>query len=164
MASEPVTDSSDRTATAGVDPSTIDARMMAKAVSETSDKHLREGMRGDMRRVVLDEIFKRFPDYVDRDKIRDVSALIRWKVTGREDGDADRYSVVFDHGTCTASNDPGERPRVTFEIDGVDLLKLVTGNANPMILFGTGRIRVRGDLLFAARVAGFFTIPTAASE
>jgi putative sterol carrier protein len=148
----------------GLDPTQVDTRAMARTIAETPDPQLREGMRSEFRGAVLDEIFRRFPEYIDPDRISGVRARTKWKVTGREDGDADRFAVSFKDGVCKAGRDTGERARVTFEIDGVDLLKLVTGNANPMILFGTGRLRVRGDLLFAARVAGFFTIPTAASE
>jgi putative sterol carrier protein len=147
-----------------LDPSQVDLAALARSVGETPDAQLREGMRSEFRGAILEEIFRRFPEHIDPERIKDVRARTRWKVTGRDDGDADRFAVVFNRGTCTAGPDDGARPRVTFEIDGADLLKLVTGNANPMVLFGTGRLRVRGDLLFAAKVAGFFTIPAGAPE
>ena len=152
------------TASPGVDPTQVDLAQLARSVGQASDAQLREGMRSEFRAAILDEIFRRFPEHIDPDRIKGVKARTKWKVTGRDDGDADRFAVTFNDGVCRAERDSGKRPRVTFEIDGADLLKLVTGNANPMVLFGTGRLRVRGDLLFAARVAGFFTIPAAESE
>jgi putative sterol carrier protein len=143
-----------------IDASMVDAAFMAQAVAQTKDEHLREGLQGEMRTMVLEEIFRRFPEYVHQGKIKDLNAAIRWKVTGRADGEADRYTVVFENGACRAGKDLEADPRVTFQIEAVDLLKLVTGNANAMILFGQGRLRVAGDLLFAARVAGFFRIPS----
>jgi len=152
------------TAIPGIDPSQVDPQELARSIAQASDAQLREGMRSEFRDTILDEIFRRFPEHIDPERIEGVKARTKWKVTGREDGDADRFAVIFEDGVCRAERDSGKRPRVTFEIDGADLLKLVTGNANPMVLFGTGRLRVRGDLLFAARVAGFFAIPAAESE
>ena len=51
---------------------------------------------------------------------------------------------------------------MTIVIDGVDFLKLVTGNANPVISFITGKLKIKGDLGFAAQIPGLFRIPTAA--
>lgn len=152
------------TAAPGIDPANIDLREITRSVATTPDGQLREGMRSEFRGAILEEIFRRFPEHIDPERIEGVKARTRWKVTGRDDGDADRFAVIFDDGVCRTERDSGKRPRVTFEIDGADLLKLVTGNANPMVLFGTGRLRVKGDLLFAARVAGFFTIPAAEPE
>ena len=41
----------------------------------------------------------------------------------------------------------------------MDFLKLVTGNANGPILFTTGKLKISGDLVFAAQIAGMFKIP-----
>jgi putative sterol carrier protein len=46
-------------------------------------------------------------------------------------------------------------------MDGVDFLKLVTGNANPTMSFIRGRLKVGGDLVFAAQLPGIFRTPTA---
>jgi putative sterol carrier protein len=148
----------------GFDPAQSDLQQLARTIGETPDAQLREGMRSEFRGAILDEVFRRFPEHIDPARTKGVSARTRWKVTGRDDGDADRFAVIFENGACRAERDSGERPRVTFEIDGADLLKLVTGNANPMVLVGTGRLRVKGDLLFAARIANFFTIPAPAPE
>jgi putative sterol carrier protein len=45
--------------------------------------------------------------------------------------------------------------------DGVTLLEIVTGNANGPMAFLTRRLRVKGDLAFAAQLPTFFHIPRA---
>ena len=114
--------------------------------------------------ITADDMISRFPEFVDPDAIRDVAASTRWTVTHGPDGEAHHYEVVFDHGSCHAGLDRGGDPRATFEIDSTDLERLASGEANALILFGTGRIRVGGDLLFAARMAGFFKTPAVVPE
>jgi putative sterol carrier protein len=43
----------------------------------------------------------------------------------------------------------------------VDFLKLVTGNAAGPMLFMTGKLKIEGDLMFAATVQSLFRIPGA---
>ena len=50
--------------------------------------------------------------------------------------------------------------RVTFTIGGADFLRLVTGNAQGPMLFMSGRLKIEGDMMFAASAASLFTIPT----
>ncbi len=48
---------------------------------------------------------------------------------------------------------------VSFTIGGGDFLKLVTGNAAGPTLFMSGKLKIKGDLMFAASAASLFTIP-----
>ena len=50
-------------------------------------------------------------------------------------------------------------PRVTFTIGGADFLRLVTGNAAGPMLFMSGKLKIEGDMMFAASAASLFTIP-----
>ena len=47
----------------------------------------------------------------------------------------------------------------TLKLDGVDFLKLVTGNAIGPMLFMSGKLKIEGDLMFAAQIQSMFTIP-----
>ena len=50
-----------------------------------------------------------------------------------------------------------------YEIQPLDFLKLISGNASGPQLFLVGRLKIRGDLFLAARVQSMFTIPSAGS-
>jgi len=52
---------------------------------------------------------------------------------------------------------------VTLKLDGVDFIRLVTGNANGPMLFMSGKLKIEGDLMFSAQIPAMFTIPGAAS-
>ena len=63
-------------------------------------------------------------------------------------------------GDCTVVPDGDHAPRVTFTMKPVDFLKLVTGNAAGPMMFMTGKLKIDGDLMFAASVQSLFRIPT----
>ena len=48
---------------------------------------------------------------------------------------------------------------MTLKLDGVDFLKLVTGNADGPMLFMSGKLRIEGDLMFSAQIQSMFTLP-----
>ncbi|MET0731005.1 MAG: SCP2 sterol-binding domain-containing protein [Solirubrobacterales bacterium] len=68
---------------------------------------------------------------------------------------------MISSGTCKVSEGlTADSARVTFTIDGADFLRLVTGNAQGPMLFMSGRLKIEGDMMFAASAASLFTIPT----
>lgn len=142
-----------------VDPSSVDAEAMAGIIGEAGDDALKEGMRSPFRDLVLGEIFRRFPEYMHTERTRGLHAVVKFKIGGRADGSADRYLVFIDDGSCRAEKDGDADARTTISMDGHDFLKLVTGNSNPTMTFMKGKLRVHGDLMFAAQLAGLFKIP-----
>lgn len=156
----PTTDGAEESADDAIDPVRADAVEIAGVVRDTPDEQLRTVMRGPIREVILDEVFRRFPEYVDSAKTANARGAIEWKITGRQDGRYDRYLVAFDHGEVRAGRELDAKPRLTIRLDGVDFLKLATGNANPTMSFIRGRLRLQGDVAFAAQLPGLFRIPS----
>jgi hypothetical protein len=137
----------------------IDPLAFARSVADHGDSELREFMSGGMRGFVLDEVFRRMEEHFDGERADGTEAVIRWKITGLPKGGADRYEVRIRDGSCVVSKEITEKPRVTFSVGAVDFLKLVTGNASGPSLFLRRKLRVRGDLAFAAKVPSLFRIP-----
>ena len=109
---------------------------------------------------ILDEVFRRMPEHFDPGRAEGVDAVVRWRVTGRADGGADRYEVTIRDGRCSVSRDLVERPRVTLTVDARDFLELVTGAADGADLLLRRRLTIAGDLALAARVPAFFRVPS----
>jgi putative sterol carrier protein len=151
----------DQGAASGLDPGRPDASEIARAVADAPDQQLRAAMRSQIRELILDEVFRRFPEYVDSSKLDGIAGAMEWKITGRADGRYDRYLVAIEQGEVRAGRDLDVRPRATMRLDGVDFLKLVTGNASPTMSFLRGRLRLKGDLVFAAQLPRVFRIPSA---
>jgi hypothetical protein len=146
------------------DPSdfaSVDPSQFAQLVKSASTEQLDAVMSGDQRGKILDEIFGRFPAQFRADRAGSTNAIIHWHITGRPDGGVDTYEVVVADGTCTVSPTAEGDPKLAFTMGGVDFLNLIAGNANPMMMFMTGKLKAKGDLALAANIANLFDLPKA---
>jgi putative sterol carrier protein len=132
---------------AAVDPTALDPVDVATAVASSSSRHMRAVMEGGFRPIVLGEVFRRFPDFIDVGKARDLKLCVGFRVGGRRDGGVDRYVVRVAGGSCTVETDPpeGQRRDATITLDGADFLRLVTGQLHPVRGVLTGAMKVKGD-------------------
>ena len=145
---------------AAIDPSQIDANELAKNMAEATDEQLTELMSGPMRDQILDEIFRRMAEHFRADAAGDTEAVIHWRIGGAPDGGTTDYETVIRGGTCDVHRGfEAEDARVTFKIGGADFLRLVTGNAAGPMLFMSGKLKIEGDMMFAANAASLFVIP-----
>ncbi len=130
-----------------VDPSALDPVDVATAVAQTSAKHMREVMAGGFRGIVLGEVFRRFPEFLVPAKAEGTRISVGFRIGGRTDGEVDRYLVHVADGSCRVEADPAEgSPRdATISVDGLNFLKLVTGQLNPVRGVLTGTLKVKGD-------------------
>lgn len=154
-----MSDSQQQSGNGAVDVSAVDQEEFAKNISTVSDEQLAEAMSGELRPVILAEVFRRMEEHFRADRAGDTDAVIHWHITGRADGGEDHYEVVVRDGSISATGEPSEEPRVSFTMDGVTFLRLVTGNASGPMLFMTGKLKIRGDMMFAPQVQSLFKIP-----
>jgi putative sterol carrier protein len=146
-------------ATEQVDFSSIDPEEVAGAISSITDEQLREALTGPQREAIIGEVFRRMEAHFKPGSAAGVDAVIHWKIMGRPDGGIDHYEVVLHDGACTTSKAPQHEPRVTLALDGVDFMRLVTGNAAGPTLFMSGKLKIEGDLMFSTQIQSMFTIP-----
>jgi putative sterol carrier protein len=137
------------------------ADQLAALMARVSDDELAALMAGEQRGAILAEIFGRMADHIRAERAADVDAVIHFKILDRPDGAYDLYELVVRDGACAASAGARHDPRITLSVRPVDFLKLVAGHADGMRLFVAGRLRVKGDLLFAATAMRLFDIPRA---
>jgi len=142
-----------------IDAASVDPQEFARNIAETPDGQLREAMEGPVRDRIIGEIFRRMEEHFRPHVASD--AVIHWRIAGRPDGGEDHWEVVIADGKCTTSPEPRSNPRVTLKLDGVDFLRLVSGNANGPMLFMSGKLKIEGDLMFSAQIPAMFTIPGA---
>ncbi|SRR5260221_166903 len=139
---------------AGADPNEL-----AGMVGQLSDAELKEVMASEMRGQVLDEIFRRMGDHFRADRAKGQTVAVHFVITGGPDGSSDSYQASIKDGVCTTSKELTEHPRATITADGVHFLRLVTGGSGGVELFLKGKLKISGDMMFAASVAGWFAIP-----
>lgn len=153
------------TSDVAVDPRTLDPVDVAVAIAKVNDAHLHAVMGGGLREVVLSEVFRRLPDFVDAEKARRHELVVGFKIGGRPDGSVDRYVVRLSEGRATVERleegeDPGDR-NATIAMNGAQFLKLVTGRLNPVTSVMRGQLKVRGDVKAALTFSGLMNIPSA---
>ena len=145
-----------------IDPAAIDPAQFAKAVAETPEEELAAGFADErVRTLVLDGIFGQMQEHFDGQKAGHTEAVIEWRIRDKPGGGEDRYQVVITGGTCSVEKDGEHAPRVTFAMRPVDFLKLVTGASAGPMMFMTGKLKIDGDLMFAASVQSLFRLPNA---
>jgi putative sterol carrier protein len=138
----------------------VDPVEFARVVAQTPDDQLAEGMASENRPLVLDGIFDQMEAHFDAARAAGTEAVIDWKIWDRPDGGYDHYRVHIAGGTCRVEKQPADGDaRVTFRVKPVDFLKLVTGSASGPQMFLTGKLKIDGDLMFAARIQSLFEIP-----
>lgn len=155
----------DRLAAAGatVDLGGMGAQTFAKLISRASEAQLRDVLaRERLRTRILTEIFRRMQDHLRVERARSMRAVIHWRFTSGSGADGyDRFETVIADGECMTGADQTEQPRVTITMHPFDFLRLITGNGSAPVLFMTGKLKVRGDLAFAAGMMGLFNLPRA---
>lgn len=129
-----------------------DVETVRELLAAADHDELRRNLTPETEAAILDELFARFPEYLDTERTADVQESFAWEVGAR------RWVITVDHGAaCVAEGDAPAR--VTLKLDTVDSLGLVTGTADAALLFFTGRLTLSGDEAFVLELATFFKAP-----
>ncbi len=136
---------------------------VSNAVRKAPPERLEQLMRSPARRVVLEAIFWQMPRHVDTKRAKGLNSSIRWKITGRPDGEADVYTLKFTDGDCSVVRGANgtEPAKLTITVDGAEFLRLATGNSDPMKAYFRGRVTLAGDVMMAAKASSLFRMPGA---
>ncbi len=73
-------------------------------------------------------------------------------------GDVDELWIRVRDGRCTVLDDQPEDADISIRTDPATLLRVVTGNEDPVLAVLKERLSVRGDLALAARLTKIFAV------
>jgi len=145
-----------------VDPTMLDPVDVATVLGDVKREHLEKVMASGFRPIVLGEIFRRLPEYVDARKARTVSLSIGFRLLGNPSGEIDQYVVRVHHGEVSVeAGDTGRRPDATITCQGHDYLRLATGHLSPVFGVLKGTLKVKGDKAKALQLSSILDIPRA---
>lgn len=146
---------------ADLDLAKMDAQNFARIISRASKEQVEAvTSRPGLRERVLDEVFRRMEAHFRTDRAGATRAVVHFRLTGGASGE-DVYEAVIEDATCTINKGETRDPRATVTLGPVEFLKLATGNASAPVLFMTGKLKVKGDLGFAAGFMTLFDVPKA---
>ena len=146
-----------------VDPTALDPVEVATALKHVHRSHLEKVMSSGFRPVVLGEIFRRLPEYVDPDRAADVDLAIGFRLLGNPSGEVERYVVRVSGGaaTVTAGDEGDDRDDrdATVTCQAHDYLRLATGHLHPLTGVLKGQLKVKGDRAKALQLSSVIDIP-----
>jgi putative sterol carrier protein len=108
---------------------------------------------------VLEKVFAGMAESFSAAKAAGQQATVQYEISS-PDG-THEYAMRIADGRCEIAKGRAESPRVTIRIGLADFLRLITGKANGMQLFMTGKLKVAGDLFFAQTYQSWFDRPSA---
>ncbi len=152
-----------------MDPTALDPVDVASALAGVSTDHLRKVMSSGFRDVVLSEIFRRLPDFVNPRKARGADLLIGFRLLGHPTGEIERYAVRVHDGVASVTRpepdetdaDQGRSRDATVTCEAYDFLRLATGHLSGITGVLRGQLKVKGDKSKALQLSSIVDIPQA---
>ena len=108
---------------------------------------------------VLGQVFAGMAESFNPAKAAGQQATVQYEI-GAPDG-IHEWAMRIADGACEVGPGRADSPRVTIRMGLGDFLRLITGKANGMQLFMTGKLKVSGDLFFAQTYQSWFDRPQA---
>ena len=131
----------------------------ARRVRRTPDSQLERLMSGRARRAILDGIFWQMPRHLNRRQAAGMNAVLQWRITS-PGGAVDGYRLSITGQGCRVTRrtiDPAAH--VTITLSGSEFLRVITGSSDPMQGYLSGRIKIAGDIMLAAKLQSLFRMP-----
>lgn len=127
---------------------------LADLIGDRSDDEITAGIKTRGVEKVLDEIFHGMADAFMPDKAGNKSAVIGYEIT--VDGTPHAYHLKIADGKCELVKGAPAAARTTLVANVPDFLRLISGKQGGMMAFMTGRLKLRGDMMFAQTMQGWF--------
>ncbi len=142
---------------------TLDAdvmQLLSKLVRNAPEARLEQLMRTPAGRVIIGGIVWQLPQQLDPSLPDGIDASIQLRVTTPQLPTPDTYSIVIaERRSRVTRGGSGASPHITVTVDSTELLRLLTGNSNPVRSYFTGKLKLTGDVMLAIRLVGQLQLP-----
>ncbi|MGH3866429.1 MAG: SCP2 sterol-binding domain-containing protein [Pseudonocardiaceae bacterium] len=145
----------------------MDPWALTRLIKHASTEQL-DAVLGDLtlRRALLEGIFSRMADQFRPENAPGRDSVIHWRITGGPGGEEVYETwIIGIRGSstprCSTSNEPSHEARVTLTMSGEQFLRLISGTSSPAMMFVMGKVKLDGDIGFAARLPTIFDMPSA---
>ena len=103
----------------------------------------------------ISQLMDHIPQYFVPERAKGVDAVVNFHLTGEKGGD---WVVTIREQQCTVQPGEDPSPRLVFSAEAQDCLDILTGKIDGMRAYMQGRLRLKGDMGLAIRLAGFFKL------
>jgi len=101
------------------------------------------------------ETFDAMPGRFKPDRAQGVKAVIQYDITGDGGG---TYHVDIADGKCSIQPGAAASPSLTLSMTAPDWLDMTSGKLNGQMAFMSGKLKLKGDMGLAMKLAGMFGI------
>ena len=99
------------------------------------------------------DTFDDLPSHFQPDRAAETRAVVQYEIGGEGGG---TWHAVIRDGTCTVHEGAAETSNLTVQMDAQDWLDVTAGRKNPGMLFALGKVRFKGDMALAMKLASLF--------
>ncbi|MEU5884065.1 SCP2 sterol-binding domain-containing protein [Spirillospora sp. NPDC047279] len=103
---------------------------------------------------VLDRLFGLMGTRFMPDKAGQDGGLVQWNI-GTPDGPR-HYTLTIGGGQATTARGTADKSKVTLGMSLPNLLRLCAGKLNGVTGVMTGKVKISGDMMFGAKMQGWF--------
>ena len=103
------------------------------------------------------EFLKKMPDAFMPESAENVSCVLQFNIS------TPAY-VTIENGTCVVTEGVSDNPTLTLNVKDDDMIQLMRGKLNGVSALLTGKLRVKGDVVFAKRMNGYFDVTKLQSD
>jgi len=104
----------------------------------------------------IGEVFEMMPSAFKADAAAGVDVVFQFNISG--DAGGDWYITIKDQ-TCTVNAGVTDSATTTMAISDEDYVKMLTKEADPMMLFTTGKLKINGDMMKSQLLGQLFEEP-----
>ncbi len=137
----------------------VDANQLAGAVKSASNDEIVAMLDALGPKAAFDKIFEEMQTRFKPGMAGSIDADVVFDV--QHGGEAFPYVVGIRNGACTTREGDVEEPKARLIMGSPLFLKLITGNADGPVSFMSGKLKIKGDIMFTSRLLSFFERPKA---
>jgi putative sterol carrier protein len=103
----------------------------------------------------IPELMSSIPKYFVPEKAAGVDTVVHFHLTGENGGD---WAVTIKNSECRVAEVVPADPTLVFTADAQDCLDILTDKLDGMRAYMSGKLKLKGDMRVAMKIAGFFKI------
>jgi putative sterol carrier protein len=127
---------------------------LAEAIKGLSDEDLAKQIKEQGLDGTLQQIFAGMQDAFLPDKAAGQTVTIQYDI--ETDEGTKSWKVEIADGKCVTSEGTADSPRLTLQLKLTDFVRLIFNQADGTQLFMSGKLKLKGDMMFAMQMQNFF--------
>ena len=106
--------------------------------------------------VTADQVFKEMPNYFQSEKAGTTKGNVQFDLSGDNGG---KWWIKIADGRAEAGQGEVESPNLTLIADAGDYVKIAMGQLDATAAFMSGKLKIKGDMGLAMKMASLFRRP-----